>query len=104
MRNQQYSPVQQKQEVISVIKEWASPVLIGIVSMLLWRDVTELRSDVKILLSQQSANEVRIQNMESDINMLKSMSFKNQADEEAAQKIFEIQSKTQIAKYLKRNP
>jgi hypothetical protein len=100
MRNQQYSPTEQKQEVISVIKEWASPVLIGIVSMLLWRDVTELRSDVKILLSQQSANEVRIQRMETDINMLKSISFKNHGvdyDNETAQELA-LHQKT--AKYV----
>jgi hypothetical protein len=81
MRNQQSYSAQPKQEVISVIKEWASPVLIGIVSMLLWRDVSELRSDVKILLTQQSANEVRIQSMEADIAMLKSISFKNHTND-----------------------
>lgn len=68
---------QQKSEVINILKEWASPVLIGMVGMLLWRDVTELRSDVKQLLTQQSANQVRIERVEADIHLLKSISYKD---------------------------
>lgn len=72
MQNKQYP----KEEVISILKEWASPVLIGIVGMLLWRDVTEMRADVKLLLTQQSADRVKIEQLETDVNMLKSYIFK----------------------------
>lgn len=64
-----------KAEVISILKEWASPVLIGIVGMLLWRDVTEMRSDVKLLLVQQSADRVKIEQLETDVKMLKGYLF-----------------------------
>ena len=64
-----------KDEVISVLKEWASPVLIGIVGMLLWRDVTEMRADVKLLLTQQSADRVKIEQLETDVDMLKNYIF-----------------------------
>jgi len=60
-----------KEEVISILKEWASPVLIAIVGMLLWRDVTEMRADIKILLTQQSADRVKIEQLEEDVEMLK---------------------------------
>jgi hypothetical protein len=64
-----------KDQVISILKEWASPVLIGIVGMLLWRDVTEMRSDVKLLLVQQSADRVKIEQLENDVKMLKGYLF-----------------------------
>lgn len=66
-----------KEEVISILKEWASPVLIGIVGMLLWRDVTEMRADVKLLLTQQSADKVRIEQLESDVDILKKYVFED---------------------------
>jgi hypothetical protein len=64
-----------KEEVISILKEWASPVLIGIVGMLLWRDVTEMRNDVKLLLTQQSADRVKIEQLEDDVKILKNYVF-----------------------------
>lgn len=60
-----------REQVISILKEWASPVLIGIVGMLLWRDVTEMRQDVKLLLTQQSADRVKIEQLEDDVKLLK---------------------------------
>jgi hypothetical protein len=60
-----------KEQVISILKEWASPVLIAVVGMLLWRDITEMRSDVKLLLVQQSADRVKIEQLEDDVKLLK---------------------------------
>jgi len=60
-----------KEQVISILKEWASPVLIALVGMLLWRDITEMRSDVKLLLVQQSADRVKIEQLEDDVKLLK---------------------------------
>jgi hypothetical protein len=64
-----------REQVISILKEWASPALIGIVGMLLWRDVTEMRSDVKLLLTQQSADRVKIEKLEDDVKILKTYVF-----------------------------
>lgn len=66
-----------KEEVISILKEWASPLLIAIVGMLLWRDVTEMRADIKLLLTQQSADKVKIDQLEKDVQMLKEVVIKN---------------------------
>lgn len=76
MQNKQYP----KEEVISILKEWASPVLIGIVGMLLWRDVTEMRADVKLLLTQQSADRVKIEQLETDVQMLKAYIFEGRGN------------------------
>jgi len=58
-------------EIISAIKEWASPMLIAIVGTLLWSDLSELKSDVKTLLIQQSENATRIELLEKDVQILK---------------------------------
>lgn len=43
--------------------------------MLIWRDLTELRHDVKNLLYQQSANEVKIENLQKEVDMLRAEYF-----------------------------
>lgn len=58
-------------EIISAIKEWASPMLIAIVGTLLWSDLSELKNDVKTLLIQQSENATRIELLERDVQILK---------------------------------
>ena len=67
--------MQDKEKVISTVKEWASPMLIGLVGILLWRDITEMRADVKLLLTNQSADRVKIEQLESDVSMLKNYVF-----------------------------
>jgi hypothetical protein len=62
-------------KVISTIKEFLAPILLSIVGLFIWRDISEMRSDVKLLLVQQSADRIKIENMESDIAMLKSIVF-----------------------------
>jgi hypothetical protein len=63
--------VKQKEGVVSALKEWASPVLFGLVGMVMWQILNELRTDVKVLLSQRSADNVRITNLEADVAALK---------------------------------
>lgn len=57
---------------IAKVKEWAASILITIVGVMLWSQLTELRADVKQLLINQSANQVKIQNLEADVSYLKS--------------------------------
>ena len=57
---------------IAKVKEWAASILITIVGVMLWSQLTELRNDVKQLLINQSANQVKIQNLEADVSYLKS--------------------------------
>ena len=64
-----------KGDVISTLKEWVAPALISIVGMLVWRDVTEMRADVKLLLTQQSADRVKIEQLEKDVDILKNYVF-----------------------------
>jgi hypothetical protein len=60
----------QKNLVISTLKEYASPALIGIVGMLMWRDINEMRSDVKLLLSDKANVQARVINLEEQVKIL----------------------------------
>jgi len=59
-----------KNDIISTVKEWASPALIAIVGTLLYSDLSELKSDVKTLLIQQSVDRTRIEMLERDLQIL----------------------------------
>jgi hypothetical protein len=56
---------------VSKVKEWITPSLITIVGIMLWSQLTELKSDVKQLLITQSANQVKIANLEASVVELK---------------------------------
>lgn len=79
------TPIKEKESIISTIKEWASPSLIVTIGMFLWRDLSELKTDVKLLLIQQGVDEVRIDNVESEVNMLKTYVFDNKTKEQIIQ-------------------
>ena len=66
-----------KPELVSAIKEYLAPLLLAIVGLFIWRDISEMRSDIKLLLMQQSADKVRIEKVESDVAMLKAVIFKS---------------------------
>lgn len=59
-----------RSQVISIVKSWASPALIAVIGMLLWRDLSELRSDVKILLEQSYIDKTRIDQLERRLESL----------------------------------
>lgn len=64
---------QSQSKIVGAIKEFLAPILLSIVGLFIWRDISEMRADVKLLLVQQSADRVKIETMEGDIAMLKSV-------------------------------
>jgi hypothetical protein len=56
---------------VSKVKEWITPSLVSIVGIMLWSQLTELRTDVKQLLIAQSGNTVKIAQLEKDVEYLK---------------------------------
>ena len=66
------TPVQnsQKNNIGNAIKVYIFPSLLSILAMLIWRDVSELRSDVKSLLAQSNIDKTKIENLEKDVRML----------------------------------
>lgn len=46
------------------IKSNIFPALVSIIAMFIWRDVTELKTDVKELLAQSNIDKTKIENLE----------------------------------------
>jgi hypothetical protein len=46
------------------IKVWIFPSLVSLVSLLIWSDVNEIKSDVKMLMAQSNVDKTRIDNLE----------------------------------------
>ena len=60
---------------IDSIKAWLSPGLISILGLFLWRDLSELRMDVKTLLAQSTADHTKLIQLEQDVLLLKQKVF-----------------------------
>ena len=63
------------QKAINSLKSYLAPTLLSIIGVLVWKDVSEMKSDIKTLLTTQSANEVRINNLEREIQQLKALVY-----------------------------
>lgn len=61
---------------ISTLKLYLFPSLVTILAMMIWRDVTELRSDVKQLLAESSANKAKVERLEKQVDQLNQSVFK----------------------------
>lgn len=59
-----------KNSLGNAIKLYLFPVLVTILATMIWRDVTEMRADVKMLLAQSNIDKTDIQNLKRDIQVL----------------------------------
>ena len=55
------------EEIESKIKAWLFPSLVTVLAALIWKDVTELKDDVKALLAQSNIDKTRIDNIERQL-------------------------------------
>lgn len=65
-----------KNSIANAVKIYLFPSLATILAMMIWRDVTELRSDVKQLLAQSNIDKTEIQNLKKDVDILNRQVFK----------------------------
>lgn len=72
-----------KNSIGNSIKLYFFPSLVTILAMLIWRDVSELRSDVKSLLAQSNVDKTEILNLKKDVQMIQSQLFKQTAMSDA---------------------
>lgn len=49
---------------ITSFKSWIFPGLVSILGMMIWNDVSEIKSDIKILMAQSNIDKTRIDNLE----------------------------------------
>ena len=102
------TPVQnsQKHNIGNTVKVYLFPSLLSILAMLIWRDVSELRSDVKALLAQSNIDKTKIENLEKDVRMLEQATFnKRTADLEVVRplsydKLFKHEEIFDVKKYI----
>lgn len=65
-----------KNSIGNSIKLYFFPSLVTVLAMLIWRDVSELRSDVKSLLAQSNIDKTEILNLKRDVEILNHRTFK----------------------------
>jgi hypothetical protein len=68
--------------VIDKIKIWASPVIVSILGMMIWADVTEMKRDIKRLLEVSSSQQARIESLEKDLALIKGNYFRKASNED----------------------
>lgn len=64
-----------KGSMVNTIKLYIFPALVTVISMLIWRDISELRSDVKALLAQSNIDKTRIDNLINDVKALETIIY-----------------------------
>lgn len=60
---------------LNTIKVYIFPTLVTILAMLIWRDINEMRADVKMLLAQSNVDKTKIENLQRDVNQLEQAVF-----------------------------
>lgn len=68
--------VESKNSYVTSLKVWIFPSLVTILAMMIWRDVTELRADVKQLLAESNSNKAKVENLERQVQQLNQAVFK----------------------------
>jgi len=66
-----------KNNIGNALKIYFFPSLVTILAMMIWRDVSELRSDVKALLAQSNIDKTKIENLEKDMRNLQQKVYDN---------------------------
>jgi hypothetical protein len=61
----------------NTLKIYVFPALVTILATLIWRDVTELRGDVKSLLAQSNIDKTKIEMLEREVRSLEQAVFTN---------------------------
>lgn len=59
-----------KSSMSNTLKIYVFPALVTILATLIWRDVTEMRNDVKMLLAQSNIDKTKIEQLEKDVRSL----------------------------------
>jgi len=67
---------QKPETALTKVKLWIFPSIVTILAMMIWRDVNELRSDVKQLLAESSSNKAKVENLEKQVAQLNQAVFK----------------------------
>jgi hypothetical protein len=73
-----------KGSMVTTIKLYIFPALVTVISMLIWRDISELRTDVKALLAQSNIDKTRIDNLVNDVKALETIIYNRKVTSNAS--------------------
>lgn len=62
---------------ITTFKTWIFPSLVSILGLMIWQDVSEIKTDVKALMAQSNIDKTRIDNLERVVYGKTSFSIPN---------------------------
>jgi len=52
---------------VVTFKTWIFPSLVSLVTLMIWNDVTTIKSDIKLLMAQSNVDKTKIENLERQI-------------------------------------
>jgi hypothetical protein len=59
------------EKVMTAVRAWLTPFLLIAVATVLYDDINEMKSDIKQLLAQSSADAVKIERLEQEVDALR---------------------------------
>lgn len=59
------------EKVMTAVRAWLTPFLLIAVATVLYDDINEMKSDIKKLLAQSSADAVKIERLEQEVDALR---------------------------------
>lgn len=62
-------------KVLDQIKLWLFPAVVTLLAGIIYKEVLEIRADVKMLLAQSNIDKTEIQNLKRDVQMLEQAVF-----------------------------
>jgi hypothetical protein len=65
-----------KPHTANTFKLYVFPAVVSVLATLIWRDVTEMRSDIKMLLAQSNVDKTEIQQLKKEVDMLNRQVYK----------------------------
>lgn len=99
-----------KNSMGNTIKLYLFPALVTILASLIWRDVSEMRADIKALLAQSNVDKTDIQNLKRDVQVLEQALFNKKITASVDEKqplfattFFKHEDFYDIKKYVKLN-
>lgn len=69
--------ISNEKNLVNTLKLYIFPTLVTILSFMIWRDITELKSDVKMLLAQSNIDKTEIENLKKNVELLNNQIFKS---------------------------
>ena len=78
------SPTSVSSKVLDKVKLWLFPVVVTILATVTYKELLEVRSDVKQLLAQSNIDKTRIELLENQVQMLNQAVFLKRSISESA--------------------